>query len=121
MCSLSLKILHDQFAFWVFEFLFFILFMRSVISDFGWFNSNPEIAMALTRGDESWKCFVFVYTTTALIFLELINTTKAVDDYKTIITIANMAMLLYLCFYNSWFRNQIVGIVMKSKDKVEQH
>jgi hypothetical protein len=117
------ELMHKSFSdchtFWTFEFLFFVLFLRGVISDLGWFRPKSGIKTALTRGHESWSHFAFAYGTTAVIMLQIINTTKAAEGYKTIVTIVDMAMLLYLCFYNSWCRNQIVGIVTKSKNKIE--
>ncbi len=119
MSDLIHKLFNDCYTFWTFEFLFVALFLRGVISDLGWFRSKSGITVALTRGHESWSHFAFAYGTTAVVMLEIINTTKAAEGYKTILTIADMAILLYLCFYNSWFRNQIVGIVTKSKNKIE--
>lgn len=119
MADLIYKISSDCYTFWIFEFLFFALFLLGVISDLGWFRSKSGVKIELTRGHESWSYFAFAYGTTAVVMLEIINTTKAADGYKTILTIADVAILLYLCFYNSWSRNQIVGIVTKSKNKIE--
>lgn len=119
MYELIYKSFSDCYTFWTFEFLFFALFLRGFISDLGWFRPKSGIKIALTRGHESWSHFAFAYGTSAVIMLQIINTTKAADGYKTIVTIVDMAMLLYLCFYNSWSRNQIVGIVTKSKNKIE--
>lgn len=119
MPDLIYKLFSDGYTFWTFEFLFVALLLRAVISDLGWFRIKSGIQIALTRGHESWSYFAFAYGTTAVVMLEIINTTKAAEGYKTILTIADMAILLYLCFYNSWSRNQIVGIVTKSKNKIE--
>lgn len=117
MYELIYKLFSDCYTFWTFEFLFSALFLRGIISDLGWLR--PKSGIALTRGYESWSHFAFAYGTTAVILLQIINTTNAVEGYKTIVTIVDMAILLYLCFYNSWSRNQIVGIVTKSKNKIE--
>lgn len=119
MPDLIHKLFNDCYTFWIFEFLFVALLLQGVISDLGWFRRRSGIKIALTRGYESWSYFAFAYGTTAVVILEIINTTKAAEGYKTILTIADMLILLYLCFYNSWFRNHIVGIVSKSKNKIE--
>ena len=119
MQELMCNAISDHYTFWAFEFIFFALFLRGIISDLGWFRPKSGIKIALTRGHESWSHFAFAYGTSAVILLEIINTAKAAEGYKTVVTIVDMAMLLYLCFYSSWCRNQIVGIVTKSKNKIE--
>ena len=118
--DLSYKFISDCFVFSFFEILFLTAFVLIYIYDKGWFRQDRGIVVEVKRGTESWGYFHTVYGFLSIIFLEIINTTDAYKGYKTFITIIDLTALMYLCFFSSWFRNKIVGAVIKSKDMTEK-
>ena len=114
-CSYLNYLLSDYVIFLIFQLIIISIFLYALITDF----KNRKSGMAVTRGETSWQYFPLFYGLISVIFLQLINTTEAFKGYKTAITIVDQTVLLYLCFYNSWFRNKIVGLITKSKQKTE--
>mgnify|MGYP000671561869 CR=1 FL=1 len=65
------------------------------------------------RGEKSWGRLYTAYGFISVIILQVINTITVLDDYKTLISIANLLLLVYLFTCNSWFRNKTIGIAMR--------
>lgn len=135
MCSIRLlcsgvtrnminKIFGDWVIFTFIQFLFLVFFMFVFMIDKKFFknkNKNKSsLIVEVKRGEISWGYFHFTYGLLSILILEIINTTEAFKGYKTLITITDLSMLLYLCFFSSWFRNKIVGVFSKSKELVEK-
>ena len=114
------RFISDCVIFSLFQFIFLTALIFIYIYDRGWCRRDRGIVVEVKRGTESWNYFHTVYGFLSIIFLEIINTTDAYKGYKTLITIIDLSALLYLCFFSSWFRNIIVGIVSKSKDMTEK-
>lgn len=112
---LILVVTKDNLIFPIFECIFLLLIIFAVYKEF----SRKRSGLALKRGSESWQNLAFTYGVLSIILIELINSVDFVNDYKTILILLNLSALLYLCFYNDWFRNKVVGIIQKSKDKIE--
>jgi len=114
-CSYLSYLLSDCVLFPIFQLFFISVFLFALITDF----SNRNSGVAVTRSEISWQYLSLFYGLASVVLLQLINTTEAFKGYKTLITLVNLSVLFYLCFYNSWFRNKIVGLITKSKQKTE--
>ena len=77
--------------------------------------------MDLKRGEISWAYFPIAYTILITISIGLISVLEIQWFCKFILIIITSIILFKLCFYNSWFRNKIVGVFSKSKEVVEEH
>jgi hypothetical protein len=108
-------LLSDKVVFPVFQILFLLVFVYAVLQELLTRNSG----IMVTRGEEGWKNFEFAYGILAVIATLLISTTEALKGHKTIIALSDLGVLLYLVFYNSWFRNKLVGAISRSKTKHE--
>jgi len=75
-----------------------------------------SIVTKVTRGEESWGYFAFAYSILSVIFIELVSVSSALNNYKVFFILLNLSILLYLCFFSSWFRNKIVLIMSISKN-----
>ena len=73
------------------------------------------------RGPESRRRFGVAYGFGSVIILQLINASEAFKGNKVLISIADIAMLFYLCFLSGWFRNKIIGWTSKWESKPETH
>ena len=116
----SYSLIGDCFIFSLSQIVFLTSFVFIYIYDKGWCRQDRGIVVEVKRGVESWGYFYAMYGFLSVIFLEVINTTEAYKGYKTFITIIDLSVLLYLCFFSGWFRNKIVGIFSKSKDMTEK-
>ena len=61
------------------------------------------------------------YGFASVLLSQVINSTEAMKGYKTIISVFNLASLLYLSYWNSWCRNKIIGLVNGRKKRTEDH
>lgn len=112
--------LKDYCVFTVLQFLYFLSVFLVYGYDKGWCRNNKGFIAEVKRGETSWGYFASTYGFLSVILLQIINTTEAWKGYKTITTITDLWLLMYLCFYSSWFRNKIVGMFEKSKNMTEK-
>ena len=73
----------------------------------------------IKRGEKSWNHFVLAYGILSIIVTQIISISKFGYGYKVFITVADLAILLYLAFFNSWFRNKTIDFIAASKNKEE--
>jgi hypothetical protein len=108
-------ILSDKVVFPVFEISFFLLFFYAFLKGKG-FSKNT---LKVIRGEKSRNIYYLTFGIALIILLQVINSADALRKYKTIITIINLFMLVYLLFFNSWVRNKIISFTTNSQKKVE--
>ena len=112
-------ILSDKVIFPVFEISFFLLFFYAFLREKSFFINKSRSKLSVKRGKESWNNFYLAFGIASIILIQVINSANTLRNYKTIISIINLIILVYLAFFNSWFRNKIVGFFINSKNKVE--
>ncbi len=105
------RLFNDNFIFPVFEIIFVLIFFYALMF-------KRSIAR-VKRGETSWNYFSIAYGILSVIMVELVSATESINGYKTIIILANLGMLLYLCYFSGWFRNKIIGFFINSKEKWE--
>lgn len=71
------------------------------------------------RGQKSWDHFNLVYGILSVVVIQLISISEAGTGYKVIISVLDLSALFYLNFFNGWFRNKIIGLVVASQNKEE--
>lgn len=108
-------ILSDKVTFIFFELLFLLFFVFAVWKNWR-YRSSP---FSVTRGKTSWDYFYLAYGIVSVIMIQIISVSESLKGYKVLISILNVGLLLYLMFFNGWFRNKIVGIIQKSKKMKE--
>jgi hypothetical protein len=113
-------ILSDDVILPLFELVFLGLFIFAILRDRGWFVTKGGLVTEVIRGEKSWNMFYLAIGIASVVMMQVINSADALKGYKTIISILNLGMLLYLAFFNSWFRNQTVGFIAKSQEKKER-
>ena len=110
----------DAVVFPAFQTLFLALFLYAFVKDRGWFARDTGFSATVKRGKEGWANFHLMYGLLAVIFVETINTTDILKGFKTIIILADLSVLFYLCFFNGWFRNKTIGIIIASQNMEER-
>lgn len=86
---------------------------------YGWIKEGSRSFGKVKRGQESWNNLYLAYGIILVIINQIIDTSDEFKGYKVAIMLFNSIAILYLCFYNSWFRNKLIGFFIKSKDKEE--
>jgi len=75
--------------------------------------------VVVTRGKESVEHFFLFYGITSLIVIEVISATDFLSGYKVVIMGLNLLILTRLSFFVSWYRNKIMGFLVKVSNKRE--
>jgi hypothetical protein len=74
---------------------------------------------SVKRGEESWNHFYLAYGILSVVVTQIISISEFGKGYKVLITVVDLAILLYLAIFNSWFRNKTIGFIVASKNKEE--
>jgi hypothetical protein len=74
---------------------------------------------SVKRGEKSWNYFYLAYGVLSVIFIQVISLSESGKGYKVYIALVDLGTLLYLGFFNGWFRNKIIDFVVKSQTKEE--
>jgi hypothetical protein len=74
---------------------------------------------SVKRGEKSWDHFYLAYGILSVIVTQIISLSECGKGYKVFITFVDLGTLLYLAFFNSWFRNKIIGFIVASQTKEE--
>lgn len=86
----------------------------------GWFRWHGGATPSVKRGEKGWGYFPLAYGIASVVLLQVINVAEALEGYKTLISLLDLLILTYLVFFNSWFRNAIIGIISRSQQKWER-
>jgi hypothetical protein len=65
------------------------------------------------RGDQSMNGLYAMYGVATVVFALAVQVSNAATDYKVGIIVMDYAVLSYLFFFNSWFRNSIVFRILQ--------
>lgn len=74
---------------------------------------------SVRRGEKSWNYFPLAYGILSVVVTQIISISEFGKGYKILITVVDLAILLNLAFFNSWFRNKIIGYIVASQTKDE--
>jgi hypothetical protein len=67
--------------------------------------------LQVTRGSESRKLFIAAAGATLTFLLTvLFQISTYPSDGKVALYLANLILVIYLCFFSSWFTNKLVGL-----------
>lgn len=79
------------------------------------------LEMKVKRGETSWNYFNIAFGILLAIVLAIISVLNISPPWKALMIIVSAIILFYFCFFNTWFRNKIVGVMNKSKEKIEKY
>jgi hypothetical protein len=115
-----LKLLNDKWILGLFEVGLLTLLLYS-IARVTFLRGAKNFATAeVIRGPESWNKLYLAYGLASALTVLVINVSEAGKHYKVIISLSSLAILCYLFFYNGWFRNLIIGFIIKSTELKER-
>lgn len=91
------------------------LFLYAVLEERKMKNDMP----AVKRSEKSWNHFSLAYGILSVIVTQIISISEFGKGYKVLITIIDLALLLYLAFFNNWFRRKTIRIIVTSQNREE--
>lgn len=74
---------------------------------------------SVKRGEKSWNHFYLAYGILSVIVTQIISLSECGKGYKVFITTVDLGALLYLAFFNGWFRNKVIGFIAASQTMEE--
>lgn len=79
---------------------------------------NIEVSMKkkIKRGKESWTFIYFVFGILLALILFFISILSIRWCYKITIFIVVIPILIYLCLFNAWFQNKLIGLKIKLEE-----
>jgi hypothetical protein len=116
MCTVSA----DQVAVGVFQILLLFVLLYAIRRDKGWFMPPSALeGSKIQRGKESWEILIFAYTIVTVNVLQIIGSSNAFPNCKALLGFIDLVAMLYLFFFNGWFRNWTLKVVGKAKSLEE--
>lgn len=74
---------------------------------------------SVKRSERGWNYLYLAYGVLSVIVTQVISLSEFGKGYKIFIALVDLGTLLYLGFFNSWFRNKIISFVVRSQTKEE--
>lgn len=72
-------------------------------------KEKVNIEKKIKRGKESWQFFYTIFGILLAISLFLISIAPIEWYWKLILFIIALLFLLWLCIFNTWFQNKLIG------------
>ena len=102
-----IKFLSDKYMFPLIQALLVILTVIALI------KASPQqgATLSVERGPQSMALFYGFYAAASglLVAICLSIDDKIAKDYRIFWTLLDVLIILYLCLYNPWFRNKLLG------------
>lgn len=114
-----LRFVCDEVFFIILQLSFLLLWLNAERIEKGWFIKKAGIGIKVKRGEETFKHFEVVFGFTSLVMIEIIAAAQFLNGFKVVLMFINIAILVRLSFFNSWYRNKIVGLIVRAKKKEE--
>jgi len=71
-------------------------------------SRRSNLQATVNRGPQSMSSIHAWFGITSVLFTLAIDVADALAGYKALVVLINYSLLLYLFFFNSWFRNQVL-------------
>jgi len=75
--------------------------------------------VSVKGSEKRWNHFYLAYGILSVVVTQIISISEFGKGYKVLITVIDLGVLLYLAFFNSWFRNKTIGFIVASQTKEE--
>lgn len=69
------------------------------------------VSLSVTRGNESMGRFFGFYAAISGLFVAICLSSDFAKDYRVFWSILDTAIVAYVCLFNIWFRNKLLGWV----------
>lgn len=76
-------------------------------------RASDSASAQVVRGENSMNLLYTFYGVATLIYALTVQVAEAAQGYKVAILVTDYLSLTYLCFFNSWFRNKLIGLYIR--------
>lgn len=84
------------------------------------FNKQSGATASVKRGETSWSNLYIAYGIVSIVLIQIISISESFKGHKVGLSLVDIAALIYLFFYNGWFRNKMISFIHKSKQLKEK-
>jgi len=114
------KITVDQIAVGTFQVILLLTALNGFRRDKGWFMPPSALTgSSMTRGETSWKLLEFAYAIVSVNVIQLIVSSNAFPGGNATLAFFYRVAMIYLFFFNGWFRNWTLRVVGLAKSLEE--
>lgn len=106
-------ITNDQYLLPLIQLLFVLFGFYAINRDRNCKKSSSGFNASLKRGPQSMSIFHSTYVALAFLIVLVTLNVKAAENHKVFFLLLNIGLLAYLCFWNVWFRNKLMGLIIK--------
>ena len=104
--ELLVHVASDQILFPVLHLLFAGFLVYALARQFR--AGKGEMVASVRRGEKSWSNFPMAYGLGSAIILVVVSLSERGIGHKVVVVTLDLVALLYLCFFNGWFRNKVL-------------
>jgi hypothetical protein len=79
--------------------------------------SSASATLSVKRGDISWGYLAAVYGGFSAVVFAIPLAVESAKPYRIILSVLNLSAALYLCFFNGWFRNKVIGLIGRTRNR----
>jgi hypothetical protein len=106
----------DQIVVGVFQIILLGAVLNGLRRDKGWFMSPSALeGSSATRGETSWKLLEFAYAIVSVNVIQIIVSCNAFPGWDATLAFFDLVAMVYLFFFNGWFRNWTLKVVGMAK------
>lgn len=78
--------------------------------------TKVSLEKRIKRGEKSWGFIYRVFGVLLTIFIFIISILPLNLTHKGIVFILGLIFLIYLCLFNAWFQNKLIGFKIKLEE-----
>jgi uncharacterized membrane protein YobD (UPF0266 family) len=101
------------------ELLILVILVCAIYKDINAYLRRGGTHATVTRGEKSWLSLVSFWGMSVTV-VNIINSSELVGNYKVVLSLLNLVFIIYLNFFNSYFRNKIIGWTIKAQQFEEK-
>jgi len=107
------SIFSDQVLFWVMQVCIFVIFVVAVVLHIKEKLSKGQggISLSVERGNESMAVFYGSYAALNGLLVALCLSVETIKGYRVFWVVIDTVFPAYICLFNPWARNKILGWV----------
>lgn len=79
-----------------------------------WLHARSATAsLTVTRGEKSMAMLAGIFAAAVGVYALAIEVSDVLVGHKSVLVVCDFGVLAYLCFFNNWFRNALIGTAME--------
>ena len=112
-------LLSDSFLLYGFQAILLFLVGYAELKDYGWGRKPTGADATIKRGKASWNILNFCFGIITVNVLQIINSADDAVRFKVLMSTFDLIVMIRLFFFNGWFRNKAIGLVIKAQQLEE--